>query len=99
MLAWSSARRCCATIVGRPVSDTIPREPVRPIAWPVLMYNPLHYRKTPPEFIRLAVMMCIRFPLSLRKVEDLLHERVVDITHETVKFWWNRFGPLIAQSV
>jgi transposase-like protein len=38
--------------------------------------------------------MCVRFPLSLRNVEDLLHERGIDISHETVRFWWNRFGPL-----
>ena len=47
-----------------------------------------------PEIIRLAVMMYVRFPLSLRNVEDLLHERGIDISHETVRFWWNRFGPL-----
>jgi putative transposase len=41
-------------------------------------------------------MMYIRFPLSLRNVEDLLHERGIDVTHETVRFWWNRFGPMMA---
>ncbi len=41
-------------------------------------------------------MMYIRFPLSLRNVEDLLHERGIDIGHETVRFWWNRFGPMFA---
>ena len=49
--------------------------------------------------IRLAVMMYIRFPLSLRNVEDLLHERGIDISHETVRFWWNRFGPLFAAEI
>jgi putative transposase len=39
------------------------------------MRNPCKYFKTSPEIIRLAVMMYIRFPLSLRNVEDLLHER------------------------
>ena len=38
------------------------------------MRNPYKYFKTSPEIICLAVMMCIRFPLSLRNVEDLLHE-------------------------
>ena len=42
------------------------------------------------------VMMYVRFPLSLRNVEDLLFELCVDISHETVRFWWNRFGPLFA---
>jgi putative transposase len=46
------------------------------------MRNPFKYLKTSPEIIRLAVMMYIRFPLSLRNVEDLLHERGIDITHE-----------------
>jgi putative transposase len=35
----------------------------------------------------LAVMMCIRFPLSLRNVEDLFHERGIEISHKTLRFW------------
>jgi putative transposase len=54
------------------------------------------YFKTSPEIIRLAVMLYIRFPLSLRNVEDLLHERGIEISHETVRYWWNRFGPIFA---
>jgi putative transposase len=57
------------------------------------------YFKTSPEIIRLAVMMYVRYPLSLRNVEDLLHERGVDITHETVRFWWNRFGTIFAAEI
>ena len=63
------------------------------------MKNPFRYFKTSPEVIRLAVMMYIRFPLSLRQVEDLLHERGIDICHETVRFWWNRFGPMLAAEI
>ncbi|MEQ9112463.1 MAG: IS6 family transposase [Rhodospirillaceae bacterium] len=63
------------------------------------MKNPFRYFKTSPEIIRLAVMMYVRFPLSLRQVEDLLHERGIDISYETVRFWWNRFGPLFAAEV
>ena len=44
-----------------------------------------------PEVIRLVVMMYVKFPLSLRNVEDLLAERGIDLCHETVRFWWNRF--------
>lgn len=44
-------------------------------------------------------MLYVRYPLSLRNVEDLLHERGVDISHETVRFWWNRFGPLFANEI
>jgi putative transposase len=58
--------------------------------------SPFRYFKTSPEIIRLAVMMYVRFPLSLRNVEDLLHERGIDISNETVRFWPNRFGPLFA---
>ena len=53
------------------------------------MSSPRVFRsfKTSPEIIRLAVMMDARYPLSLRTIEDLLHERGIDITHETVRFW------------
>jgi putative transposase len=61
--------------------------------------SPFRYFKTSAEIIRLAVMMYIRFPLSLRNVEDLLHERGVDICHETVRFWWHRFGPMFAAEI
>ena len=44
-------------------------------------------------------MMYVWFPLSLRNVEDLLHERGIDICHETVRFWWNRFGPILAREI
>ncbi len=44
-------------------------------------------------------MMYVRFPLSLRQVEDLLHERGIDISHETVRAWWNRFGPVFAAEI
>ena len=43
--------------------------------------------------------MYIRFPLSLRQVEDLLHGRGIDICHETVRAWWNRFGPMSAADI
>ena len=52
------------------------------------MKNPFRYFNSSPEVIRLAVMMYIRYPLSLRQVEDLLFERGIDICHETVRYWW-----------
>jgi putative transposase len=63
------------------------------------MRNPFRYFNSSPEVIRLAVMMYIRHPLSLRQVEDLLFERGIDICHETVRFWWNRFGPMFAAEI
>ena len=60
------------------------------------MQNSFRYFNSSPEVIRLAVMLYIRYPLSLRQVEDLLFELGVDICHETVRFWSNRFGPMFA---
>ena len=62
-------------------------------------HSPFRYFKTSPEIIRLAVMLYVRYPLSLRNVEDLLHEQGIDISHETVRFWWNRFGPMFAAEI
>jgi putative transposase len=58
--------------------------------------SPSRYFNSSPEVIRLVVMMYVRFPLSLRNVEDLLLERGIDICHETVRQWWNHFGPMFA---
>jgi hypothetical protein len=41
-------------------------------------------------------MLYVRFPLSLRNVEDLLHERDIKVSHETVRFWWQRFVSMLA---
>src|ERR1700709_2024086 len=61
--------------------------------------SPFRYFNSSPEVIRLVVMMYVRFPLSLRNVEDLLFERGIDICHETVRMWWNRFGPMFAGDI
>ena len=61
--------------------------------------NPFRYFDSSPEVIRLVVMMYVKYPLSLRNVEDLLHERGIDICHETVRLWWNRFGPMFAADI
>lgn len=61
--------------------------------------SPFRYFHSSPEVIRLVVMMYVRFPLSLRNVEDLLFERGIDLCHETVRLWWNRFGPLFAADI
>ena len=61
--------------------------------------NPFRYFDSSPEVIRLVVMMYVRYPLSLRNVEDLLLERGIDICHETVRLWWNRFGPMFAAEI
>ena len=43
--------------------------------------------------------MYVRYPPLLRNVEDLLAGRGIDISHETVRFWWNRFGPMFAAEI
>ena len=44
-------------------------------------------------------MYYVRYPLSFRQVEDILHERGIDICHETVRFWVNRFGAKFAKEI
>ena len=63
------------------------------------MRDPFRYFNSSPEVIRLTVMLYIRYPLSLRQVEDLLFERGIDICHETVRLWWNPFGPVFAAEI
>ena len=61
--------------------------------------DPFRWFDSSPEVIRLVVMMYVRYPLSLRNVEDLLFERGIDICHETVRLWWTRFGPMFASEI
>jgi len=61
--------------------------------------DPFKYYKTSPEIIKLAVMYYVRYPLSLRQVEDILHERGIDVCHETIRYWWNKFGTLFAKDL
>lgn len=51
------------------------------------------------RIIQLAVLMHIRFALSLRNVEDLLHERGIDVCHESVRLWVDRFGNHFASKI
>jgi hypothetical protein len=69
------------------------------MACPFRPKTPFYRFNSSPEIIRLVVMMYVKFPLSLRNVEDLLHERGTDICHETVRQWWNRFGPMFASEI
>ena len=50
----------------------------------------------PPEVIRQAIWLYLRFTLSFRDVEDLLAERGIAVSYETVRRWVNHFGPIIA---
>ena len=68
-------------------------------SWMTKPANPFRYFNSSPEIIRLAVMLYVKFPLSLRNVEDLLHERGIDVSYETVRHWWSRFGPMFAAEI
>jgi putative transposase len=61
--------------------------------------NPSRWFDSSPEVIRLVVRMHVRYPLWLSNVEDLLFERGIDISHETVRKCWNRFGPMFASEI
>ena len=63
------------------------------------MQTPSRYFNGSPKVIRLAVMLHAHYPLLLRPVEDLLFERGIEICYETVRYWWNRFGPLFAAEI
>jgi putative transposase len=51
----------------------------------------------PPSIIQNAIWLYLRFGLSLRNVEDLLAERGIEVTYETVRCWVERFGPAFAR--
>ena len=61
--------------------------------------NPFRYFYSSPDIICMVVMLYVRYRLSLRNVEDLLFERGYDVCHETVRLWWNRFGPMFAAEI
>src|SRR3984957_20287617 len=60
---------------------------------------PLSYRRHafPPEIIQHATWLYLRFTLSYRDVEELLAERGLDVSYETVRSWVVKFGPIIAR--
>jgi len=62
-------------------------------------HDPFRWFDSSPEVIQLVVMLYVRYPLSLRNVEDLAFERGIDICHETVRTWVRRFGPMFAAKI
>jgi transposase-like protein len=63
--------------------------------------QPISYarHRFPPDVIRRAVWLYLRFTLSYRDVEDLLAERGLQVSNETVRRWALKFGPLIARNL
>src|SRR5438477_7202767 len=51
----------------------------------------------PPDIIQQAIWLYLRFTLSFRDVEELLAERGIDVSHETIRRWVAVFGPMIAR--
>lgn len=75
--------------IGQGMRHAAPRKPA----------SPFRNFNSSLEVILLLVVMYVRFPLSPRNVEDLLFERGIDLSHETVRHWWNRFGPMFASDI
>ena len=63
--------------------------------------KPISYKRHrfPPDTIRLAVWLYFRFTTSLRDVEEMLAERGINVSYETVRCWANKFGPTIAANI
>jgi len=62
--------------------------------------SPLYHRhRFPPDVIVQAVWLYFRFPLSLRMVEDLLAERGIIVSHQTVRAWAEKFGRRFAVDI
>ena len=63
--------------------------------------KPLSYARPqfPPDIIRHAVWLYLRFTLSFRDVEDLLAERGIEVSYETVRRWVLKFGPAFAKEL
>ena len=63
--------------------------------------KPVSYKRHrfPPEVIRYAVWLYFRFTLSLRDVEELLAERGIEVSYETIRCWTRKFGQLYAANL
>lgn len=61
--------------------------------------DPFQYFRTSSAIIRLAIMYYVRYPPSFRQVEDILHERGIDVCHETIRYRVKRFGSHFAGSI
>ena len=66
--------------------------------WPLLTMAKISYAgyRFPPEIIQQTIWLYLRFTLSFRDVEDLLAERDITVSSETIRRWVNHFGPMIA---
>jgi putative transposase len=65
------------------------------------MMIPISFKRHrfPPDVIRYVVWLYFRFTLSIRDIEELLAQRGIEVSHEGVRCWVNKFGPLIAANL
>jgi putative transposase len=68
------------------------------VVWPMVSISYCRHQ-FPPAIIRHAVWLYLRFTLSFRDVEDLLAERGIDVSYETVRRWVKKFGPVFAREL
>jgi putative transposase len=63
--------------------------------------QPISYarHRFPPDIIRHAVWLYLRFTLSYRDVEDLLAQRGLMVSNESIRRWVLKFGPIIAKNL
>ena len=63
--------------------------------------KPISYarHRFPADVIRQAVWLYFRFTLSFRDVEDLMAERGIDVSYETIRYWTRKFGGMFAQNL
>src|SRR5246127_1857207 len=69
--------------------------------WYLWAMKPISYarHRFPPDVIRHAVWLYLRFTLSYRDVEDLLAERGLIVSNESIRRWVLKFGPVIAKNL
>jgi DDE domain len=96
-IAWMRRRRVEAAIGCTGLSRKLWRVRVQRLRWCMTISFARH--QFPPAIIRHAVWLYVRFTLSYRDVEDLLAERGLDISYETVRRWVLKFGPLFAREL
>jgi putative transposase len=63
--------------------------------------QPISYagHQFPPEIIRYAIWLYLRFTLSYRDVEELLAKRGLEVSYETIRRWVLKFGPAFAHNL
>jgi putative transposase len=85
-LGWQRSTNCAVK------GDHLEQGKRPPQPRPINKPSPFRPFKTSPEIIRLAVMLFVRFALSLRQLDDLLHKRCVGVSHEAIRYSFRRFG-------